>query len=310
MKIVGVSLRFRWGNRLAPLCLGSLISILRMTDTELLQLQATLQKSTAYLEQKGIELARREAEWIFSETLHLSRMELYTKFDMLLSPEEANVLRSLIVRRGKREPLAYVLGNQDFCGLKLSVSPAVLVPRPETEELVERILKKYDESTKRFVDIGTGSGAIALAVKHKRPQWDVSGSDISEEALQIAKQNAASCELSVTWQQGDLCEALDGQYDIIVANLPYVAESERELCDPETQFEPALALFAEQEGMALIERLISSFSTYAHPAATLWLEYGFKQADAVRACAEASALRCEIFKDLSGNDRMACLERA
>ena len=127
------------------------LSLWPMTDASLLLLQDTLQKSTAYLEGKGIESARREAEWIFAETLGLSRMELYTKFDMPLDEEQAALLRGLIVRRGKREPLAYVLGNQEFCGLTLDVSPAVLVPRPETEELVGGIVKAHEDTARRVV---------------------------------------------------------------------------------------------------------------------------------------------------------------
>ena len=285
-----------------------LTSLLPMTDASLLLLQDTLQKSTAYLEGKGIELARREAEWIFAETLGLSRMELYTQFDMPLEEEQAALLRQLIIRRGKREPLAYVLGNQEFCGLRLQVSPAVLVPRPETEELIEHILKLHDEEPRRVIDVGTGSGAIALALKAKRPQWDVWATDISEAALMQARKNAEALGLDVQFVQGDLLAATDGQFDLIVANLPYVAESERALCDPETNFEPALALFADDDGMALIQQLLDQAPSAVHSASEMWLEYGFQQAAAVMAAATAQQYTCTIIKDLSGHDRMARIQ--
>ncbi|MBA3848208.1 MAG: peptide chain release factor N(5)-glutamine methyltransferase, partial [Planctomycetes bacterium] len=131
-------------------------------------LQPLVQKSGEYLTARGIANGRREAEWIFAETLKLTRLELYTKFDMPLGPDEVVRLRELVQRRGRREPLAYVLGNQEFHGLRLGVGPGVLVPRPETEELVDRVLAELPSGACRALDVGTGSGAIALAVRHAR----------------------------------------------------------------------------------------------------------------------------------------------
>ncbi|NRA38031.1 MAG: peptide chain release factor N(5)-glutamine methyltransferase, partial [Planctomycetes bacterium] len=214
-----------------------------------LLLQETMQKSVAFLLERGIENGRREAEWIFSECLGLSRMELYTQFDMPLTNVQEMELRALIVRRGKREPLAYVLGTQDFCGLTLKVTPAALVPRPETEELVEEILRRCDSTAARVADIGTGSGAIALALKKNRSEWEVHASDLSAEALQLAEENAADLQLAVKFHQGHLHHPCVGVFDVVVANLPYIAEEERELCDPELAFEPQMALFADDCGL-------------------------------------------------------------
>ncbi len=270
----------------------------------MLKLQETLQKSTAYLQDRGIELARRECEWIFCETLGLSRMDLYTQFDMPLDDDQANQLRALIQRRGKREPLAYVLGNQEFCGLSLDVSMDVLVPRPETEELVEQIVREHGEEPKRVADIGTGSGAIALAIKQQRSQWELHAVDVSEAALVLAKANATKHDLDIQFHAGYLHQPLDGTFDIVIANLPYVAEEEREHCDPEIAFEPQLALFAPDKGLALIKELITAFPVYKNDKTQLWLEIGFQQAQAVKDFANEQALRAEIFKDANDHQRM------
>lgn len=279
-----------------------------MATGDVLKLQETLQKSATYLQEHGIESGRREAEWIFCESLGLSRMDLYTQFDMPLDAEQAALLRQLIVRRGKREPLAYVLGNQDFCGLHLAVSPAVLVPRPETEELVSKIIAVHGKERLDFLDIGTGSGAIALACKSTCPAWQVSASDVSAEALQVARQNAQDLQLEVHFHEGSLAAAVDQRYDVIVANLPYIAESERAVCDPEIDFEPSLALFAADDGLALIKQLICDLPKLAKPGASLWLEYGYKQAAAITQWAEAQHCSCVVFQDLNGLDRMARIQ--
>lgn len=276
-------------------------------QTENFLLQETLQKSTAYLLERGIENARRETEWIFSETLSLSRMDLYTQFEMLLADEQVRALRALIVRRGKREPLAYVLGNQDFCGLSLQVTPAVLVPRPETEELVEEILRRRDQTAARVLDIGTGSGAIALALRHSRSEWDVHASDVSADALAVARMNAEAVQLAVEFHLGHLHHACadGGRFDVVVANLPYIAEDERDVCDPELAFEPQIALFAADHGLSLIRELCAAAVDYLQPDGVLCLEYGYQQGPAIaQICADFS-LHCEILKDSAGHDRMA-----
>lgn len=279
-----------------------------MADAQVLTLQETLQKAAAYLEQRGIESARRESEWIFAETLGLSRMELYTRFDMPLTAAQAASLRQLIQRRGRREPLAYVLGNQEFCGLQLTVNADVLVPRPETEELVEQVLKTHPQQKQRVADIGTGSGAIALALKHKRPGWELHATDTSAAALAVAAANAADLQLDISFSRGDLQQALDGRFDVVVANLPYIGENEREFCDQELSFEPQQALFAAADGLALIERLVNAVRAYLQPGGSLWLECGFRQAAAIAKLAGEQELRPQIFRDLQGHERMLRLE--
>lgn len=270
-------------------------------------LMPLLQKSAEYLGARGITNGKREAEWIFAEALGLSRLELYTRFDMPLPDPDVVRLRALVQRRGKREPLAYVLGSQPFHGLKLRVGPGALVPRPETEELVERVLADLAAGPVRVIDVGTGSGAIALALKHARPEARVEACDLSDEALTYARANGEQLGLAVEWRQADLLAGSDVRYDAIVANLPYIAEDERAQCDPELAFEPAGALFADDAGLAVIARLVAQAARLLAPGGRLWLEHGWKQGEGIRALAAAHGFACDILPDLAGRDRFARL---
>lgn len=270
-----------------------------MTQPTLIDL---VQKSAAWLKDKGLPNARREAEWIFAETLGLSRLELYTRFDMPLAEADVVTLRGRVARRAKREPLAYVLGNQPFRELKLAVSPAVLVPRPETEELVDLVLKELPAEPVRILDIGTGSGAIALALKHTRPDCTVEATDASAEALAVARANAASHGLDVVFHQGHLAAHLTGPFAIVVANLPYVAETERGECDPELAHEPQMALFAGSDGLDLIRPLLADAKRIC-PGGALWLEHGWKQAEPIAAECARLGLASTVHRDGAGKDR-------
>lgn len=276
--------------------------------SELPTLMALIQRSAAYLAQRGIGNARREAEWIFAETLGLTRLELYTRFDMPLEPAQVERLRGLVSRRGKREPLAYVLGSQDFRGMRLGVGPGVLVPRPETEELVDLVLKALPSRPCRLLDVGTGSGAIALALRRERPDCLVVATDTSERALARARANAAALGIEVEFHRGHLATGHSG-FDAVIANLPYIGEHERAECDPELAFEPSEALFAGDDGMALIRELIADAPRALAPEGLLWLEHGFRQGDAVRACAAQHGLTCEVLRDGAGHERIARIAR-
>lgn len=268
-----------------------------------------VKRSADYLVAHGIANGRREAEWIFGEGLGLTRLELYTRFDMPLDDGEVARLRELVQRRGRREPLAYVLGNQEFCGLKLTITPAVLVPRPETEELVGRVLEDAPSTALRLLDVGTGSGALALAFAHERPAWSVSASDVSAEALAVAEGNARRLGLAVSFHRGDLAADLPGPFEVVVANLPYIGESERGECDPELAFEPALALFADDEGMACMRRLIADAGRLLAPGGRLWLEHGWRQRQALADACRQHGLVAQTFPDLVGRDRFTRVAR-
>jgi len=273
-------------------------------------LLALVQRSAQWLAGKGLENAKREAEWIFAEALGLTRIELYTRYDMPLDSNETARLRELVQRRGRREPLAYVLGTQEFRGLRLRVSPAVLVPRPETAELVGLVLAVLTPGEQRVLEVGTGSGAIALALKHARPELAVQARDLSPEALAVAQGNASALGLAVDFSQGDLAAGLQGPFAAVVANLPYIAEDERGLCDPELAFEPALALFPGGDGLGPIRRLIADAPRLLAADGRLWLEHGFRQAAAVAAAASAAGLAATVHRDGAGHERFSELRRA
>ncbi len=261
-----------------------------------------VQKSTAFLHGKGLPNARRETEWIFSETLSLSRLELYTRFDMPVGEPEVIALRERITRRGRREPLAYVLGNQPFRTLQLLVTPAVLVPRPETEELIDLVLADLPTTPCRILDVGTGSGAIALALKQARPDCTVEGTDVSLDALVVARANAEANGLTVQFHHGHLATQLTVPYDRVVANLPYIGEGERAQCDPELAHEPQIALFAGADGLDLIRPLLADVPRIC-PAGALWLEHGWQQGEAIAAEAARLGLRSVLRRDGAGKDR-------
>lgn len=231
-----------------------------------------------------------------------------------MSIGEAKLAFRLVARRARREPLAYLLGTQPFCGLDLEVTPDVLVPRPETEELVGLVLANCPPHA-RVRDVGTGSGAIALAVKASRPDATVDASDISHLAVAVARRNAVRLQLDVAVWMADLlatpptCDACAADpYDVVVANLPYVAAEEAPLCSPEVAFEPPAAVFAGAGGLAAVVALLQQLPAALRPRrGVAWLEHGWRQAAAVRAAAADAGLASESIADAAGRERFAKL---
>ncbi len=274
-----------------------------MTETTgLPTLMELLGKSATWLEARGITNARRETEWIFAETLGLSRINLYTRHDMPIESADVTRLRALVSRRGKREPLAYVLGNQPFRQITLTVTPAVLVPRPETEELVGLVLTGLPPGA-RVLDLGTGSGAIACALKHERADLQVEATDASADALAVARANAERLGLAIAFHHGHLATHLDGGWHRIVANLPYIGENQRHRCDPELAFEPALALYSGSDGLNLITELVADTPRLLAPGGQLWLEHADDHAGAITGLATAANLVAQSHRDGAGKDR-------
>ena len=202
-----------------------------------------LRASTAYLGERGIDTARLDAELLLSRALGLTRIELYTQHDRPLTEAERAAARALVQRRGRREPLAYVLGDWDFRRLTLKTDARALVPRPETEIVVERCLALLDGAeAPRVADVGTGTGAIALALKDERPDARVVATDASADALALARENADANGLDVHFVQADLLTGVAGPFDLVVSNPPYVEEAELETLQPELTWEPRAAL--------------------------------------------------------------------
>lgn len=212
--------------------------------------------ATDYLAARGVESARLDAERLLARALGLSRLELYTQHDRPLTGDERSAARELVRRRGDREPLAYVLGDWDFRRLTLGTDPRALVPRPETEIVVERCLALLEDSeAPRVADVGTGTGAIALAIKDELPDAVVVATDVSSEALELARANAAATGLEVELLQADLLAGVDGAFDLVVSNPPYVLPDELETLEPEVRlWEPRGALVDEGQTERLVEQ--------------------------------------------------------
>lgn len=218
-------------------------------------LAEVLAGATGYLAERGIESPRLDAEHLVSRALGLSRIELYTQHDRPLTESERAAARELVQRRGRREPLAYVLGDWDFRRLTLKTDARALVPRPETEVVVERCLALLEGvQAPRVVDVGTGTGAIALAIADERPDARVTGTDISAAALALAQENAAANALEVTFVESDLLAAVGGSFDLVVSNPPYVLAAELESLEPEVRdWEPLGALIDEGQTARLAD---------------------------------------------------------
>ena len=218
-------------------------------------LAEVLKGATDYLASRGVESPRVDAELILSRALGLQRIELYTQHDRPLSEQERAAARELVQRRARREPLAYVLGDWDFRRLTLRTDARALVPRPETEIVVERCLALLAGVERpRVCDVGTGTGAIALALKSERPDAEVTATDVSPDALALARENAAQAGLDVTFVETDLLTGVDGPFQLVVSNPPYVDAAELDALEPEVRaWEPRLALVDEGQTERLAE---------------------------------------------------------
>ena len=252
-----------------------------------------LRLSTAHLERHGSPSARLDAELLLGHALGLGRVELYTGFERPLGEDELAECRELIARRAKREPVAYILGRWGFRGLDLEVDRRVLVPRPETELLVDRGLALLDGvAGPAVLDVGTGSGAIALALASELPEARVAGCDVSGDALEVARANGERLGVEVEWVASDILAGVEGRrFHLVVSNPPYVAAGEIEALEPEVRdWEPRGATVAGETGLEAIERLVAQAPAALEPGGALVLEVGAGQAAAVAALLEGAGL--------------------
>lgn len=229
--------------------------------------------------------------------------------------EDEKRLRFMVAVRAIKggQPVQYALGHAAFYGREFNVDRRVLIPRQETEELVEWVLNDYKASgePKRVLDIGTGSGAIAVTIGAERPTWDVTGADISVDALEVAKSNADQFAKQVQLIKSDLFSAASGQYDIIISNPPYISEQERDVMDESViMYEPDLALFADDEGLALYKKMAAELLKYLSPQGAAYFEIGYQQGPALLAVFGAlPGVSVSLRQDMSGHDRMIKVSR-
>lgn len=276
--------------------------------------------SSDYLGRKGVERARLDAEYLLAHVLGVGRLDMYLQHERVLGASELDAFRPLLRRRANREPLQYILGRQPFRELDLEVGPGVLIPRPETERLVEVVL---DWAAKRSgegmsaLDVGTGSGAIALSLVTEGPFERVVGSDSSAVALAIAGRNrdALGVGRRLELRRGAYFDPLgaDELFDVIVSNPPYVAESRKDDLPPEVaSWEPADALFAGPDGLDALREVVRGAPSHLHPEGLLALEVGDGQAEEVATLIRGGSQyrEIEIHRDLAGKQRFVTGTRA
>lgn len=248
-----------------------------------------------------------EARILVGHTLALSRIKLITQSEQVLSDTEIAQIKDLFQRRQRGEPIAYLTGEREFYGLSLKVSPAVLIPRPETELLVELAIQ-YLPPAGRLLDMGTGSGAIAIAVAHARPDVKVTALDVSAAALEIAQFNAEHHQLNVSFLCSDWFAALNpsDRYDVIVSNPPYIVAGDHHLALGDLRFEPTDALTDHADGLSALRTLCKHAAHYLSPNSYLLMEHGYDQAAAVREMLTAADFTAvESWRDLAGIARVS-----
>jgi release factor glutamine methyltransferase len=257
--------------------------------------------ATTRLARAGCDTPRLDAELLLASVLEVERARLLLERADALEAGAVERYESLLVRREAREPVAYILGRRSFRHITLAVDRRVLIPRPETEQLVEVGLELPAGFS--VTDVGTGSGAVALALKHERPDLAVSGTDVSADALALARANGAALALEVTFIEGDLLAGL--ACDAVLANLPYVQSAAR-LAPEITRYEPPSALFAGADGLDAIRRLVPMLGGVSLAA----LELGPGQAQTVASLLSAAGFRSvEVLRDLAGFDRVVVARR-
>ena len=247
---------------------------------------------------------RLDAEWLLSEVLGISRLEMLLNKHRELTEAEEGAYEALIARRETREPLQYSLGSQSFMGFSLKTDSRALIPRFDTEALCEEALK-YVRPGCRVLDLCTGSGALAAAIKKLCPGADVTASDISEAALSLAKENAERLGAEVRFVQGDLFSPLaEEKFDVIVSNPPYIPDAMRGRLQAEVEREPALALFAGEDGLDFYRRIAKEAPAHLNPGGRLCLEIGDGQGEAVKALLYEEFTDIQIINDLNGLPRV------
>ena len=275
----------------------------------LLTIREIKERTEAFFESKGVPNARLDTDTLIAHSLGIKRLELYLDLDRPLTESQLAELRPLVKRRADREPMQYIIGSVDFCDMELKVDTRALIPRYETEELVERVSEALSVAPKQILDLGTGSGALALAFAKRYPEASVDAVDFSAQALSLAKENAITQELAerVTFYEGSwLCPLGLGEqrYDLIVSNPPYLTEEEMTTAEPEVvAYEPHSALVSGADGLDDLRLIFKDAAAFLKPGGLLALETGIAQAEALNTLAETAGLQGECIEDLSGRPR-------
>ena len=258
--------------------------------------------------QASLPLDPLENRILLCEATGLSRVQLITQGDRAFTPDEASRLDDLVARRLRGEPIAYIVGRREFFGLDFQVGPAVLIPRPDTELIVELSLERLPQNAPRLLDMGTGSGAIAVAVAHTRPDADVTALDVSPDALAVAQANATANGARVRFLESSWFDALAAAevFDVIASNPPYIAAGDDHLAQGDLRFEPVGALTDHADGLSALRIIIAGSPRHLVPGGWLLLEHGYDQAAAVRTLlVDAGFTDVQSWRDLARIERVS-----
>lgn len=266
----------------------------------------------AQLLEQGIENPRFDADVLLAGILGLSRDRLYLEGDSILSQEEEEEYRKSIIRRAEHEPLQYILKRQEFMGLSFYVDERVLIPRPDSETLVEKWLdivrqekRQHQDKPIKAADLCTGSGALAISMAYYYPQVEMIGTDLSSGALEVARQNAMRLGVSVQWRQGDFTAPIQGElWDFIITNPPYVSALDYKQCAPEIFHEPSIAFLGGQDGLDFYRRLAEEIRSLLNSQGQVLMEIGWDQAEAVGRIFRRKGFETQVIPDLAGRNRV------
>jgi len=269
-----------------------------------------LTKSQEYLKSKLVSSYRLDAELLLADTLKMNRVNLYTKFDQKLTEEQKNIYRDKIKQRGTHKPVAYILGNKNFYKYNFLVNENVLIPRPETEELVEWVLQENTDNEIEVLDLATGSGCIAICLSKERPNWKLAASDISGPALEVAKENIKLHNVQIEVIQSDLFKNLNSKkFSLIVSNPPYIPIEEKESLETDVKdFEPHLALFLNRP-LEFYQNFLEQAKNFLEPQGKIYIETHHNWANIIQELAKKLSYKnIVIKKDLSHKERFIRLE--
>lgn len=281
-----------------------------------MQLRDLLRQGAARLGSAGVPSPEVDARELLLSALHLTPTALLTRADEPVGEDGQARYAALLDRRAAREPLQHILGEVEWGGVRLRCDPRALVPRPETEWLLHlllpdlRQLERRALAAPRVLDVGTGTGALALGVKAACPGAAVTATDLSPDALALARENAALNGLEVTWMQADLLAGVTGPFDLIVSNPPYLPDGDRTHADPEVQRDPDLALYSGPDGLTLARRLAAQAPPVLAGGGTLWLELDPRNAVTLAAELRAGGWDARLHADLTGRERFVQARRA
>jgi release factor glutamine methyltransferase len=266
-----------------------------------------IQNTTAFFQRKGVESPRLSIEYLLAEALGKRRLDLYLDYDQRLPEQILNPLREKVRRRSEGEPLQHLIGSWEFYGRPFKTDRRALIPRPETERLAELVLNRMGaDANKRLVDVGTGSGVLAVTFALERPALRITATDISGDALALARENAENYSVvdRIIWHETNLLSGTEGEFDFVVANLPYIPNPEISQLSREVRYDPMLALDGGPDGLHLIRRLVLEAPAYLGAGAWICLEIGINQSSAV-----ANVLEEQKFRDICVENDYQGVER-